>query len=323
LKILTLTFALLAAVSMAFGEEKVFEVLPWNGHASAVSLTFDDGDPIHLDFAIPEMKKRGIVGTFYLIADNLERREDWAKAAKDGLVEIGNHSATHRHANELTDKDEYEEVDGAGKRLKDLSGQDVLMFAYPFVEITDGLRKRAEINCIAARGGGPEMFYTADTDPDWYNIHSCAAMTDYPFEKYKQWIDDAMEFKGWTVFMIHAIEGSDWWQPIKKDTFTRILDYLKNNRDKVWTAPIGEVAAYWKAQKIVESAQQVEKDGVIKLTWEKPVPFPKGVMLKVKIARNDMVIRQKGIPVPQKGEGIFTVSFDDCELTAGGITAAK
>ena len=29
------------------------KVVPWNGHKAATSLTFDDGDPIHLDVVIP------------------------------------------------------------------------------------------------------------------------------------------------------------------------------------------------------------------------------------------------------------------------------
>ncbi|MCX8092533.1 MAG: polysaccharide deacetylase family protein, partial [Candidatus Goldbacteria bacterium] len=65
-------------------KEQLFKVLPWNGYKAAVSLTFDDGDPIHLDIVIPEMKKRNMRGTFFLMAGKLTRPDDWKKAAAEG-----------------------------------------------------------------------------------------------------------------------------------------------------------------------------------------------------------------------------------------------
>jgi peptidoglycan/xylan/chitin deacetylase (PgdA/CDA1 family) len=72
------------------------EVLPWNGHQAAVSLTFDDGNPSQLDVAIPELNKYGFHGTFFLIANHLDRLDDWKKASAQGH-EIGNHSLDHKH----------------------------------------------------------------------------------------------------------------------------------------------------------------------------------------------------------------------------------
>lgn len=299
------------AVSMAAAEETAFKILPWNGHASAVSLTFDDGDPIHLDFAIPEMKKRGMRGTFYLISDKLERPEEWNKAAREGM-EIGNHSATHRHAAELDEDEVIKEVDGAGKSLKEATGQETTTFAYPFVEITEALRERVEKNCIAARGGGPDVYYGVDSEPDWYNIHSSAAMTEYPYEKYDEWIKNAEQYKGWTVLMIHAIEGSDWWQPMPKEIFKKLLERLGNgsaNR-RIWTAPFGEVAAYWKAQKILEKAQPGAENGVTYIRWEKPALFPAGVILKVMPSNTKALIMQDGVKLKKQIYGGYDVSFD-------------
>jgi hypothetical protein len=300
---------------MAHANENLFSVLPWNGYKAAVSLTFDDGDPIHLDLAIPEMQKRKIRGTFFLIAGNLTRQDEWGKIA--GLnMEIGNHSMTHKHAYELNDDNIYEEVDKANEVLKKLSGQNIFSFAYPFVEITEPLRKRVEKNCIIARGGTTGvLYYTPDMTPDWYDIHSQATMTHYDFETYKEWIDTALDSGAWTVFMIHAIDGSDWWQPIPKNIFIGVLEYLKENQDKIWIAPFGEVSAYWKAQKIIESAKIIKKEGKYIIKWKKPELFPPGVLLKIKV--NDKVskiIHAEKIIQPDS-QSVFTISFDLSEMT--------
>ncbi len=315
LSLLILSFMFVIAAFAAFAADAPFTVVPWNGYKAAVSLTYDDGDPVHLDLVIPEMQKRQMRGTFFLTAGNILRSEEWAKAAASGM-EIGNHSMKHRHANELTAADEIEEVDTAGKILKELSGQPVMTYAYPFVEITSTLRARVEKECIMARGGGPGYYYyTPDSEPDWYNIHSQGTATEYGFEKYKDWIDQDMETGAWTVFMIHAIEGSNWFQPVPKDTFIKLLDYLYSNRGDVWTAPFGEVGAYWKAQKTIEAAKIADKKGKKIIKWKKPVPFPEGVVLKVRVNTEGNMLTQAGQRVQPIGDNIYPVSFDAGEMT--------
>jgi sialate O-acetylesterase len=289
--------------------------MPWNGYKAAISLTFDDGDPIHLDLVIPEMRKRGMKGTFFLIADKIERLEEWQKAAVEG-IEIGNHSANHRHASELSADDEEYEVDGAEKFLREKFEQPVITFAYPFTEISTGLRARVEKNCIIARGGGwGNSIYTPVMEPDWYDIRCQASMTSLGFDTYKSWVDAALGAGAWTVFMIHAIEGSNWFQPVPKDIFLKLLDYLKQNEKEIWTAPFGEIGAYWKAQKAVEAAVPVKKSGKYMITWKKPVPFPAGVSLKVRVEEEGSIITQAGKIIEPDSTGVYRVLFDAGELT--------
>ncbi|HRU39306.1 MAG TPA: polysaccharide deacetylase family protein, partial [Candidatus Goldiibacteriota bacterium] len=273
----------MALASFVRATETAYKVLPWNGCKAAISLTYDDGDPIHLDLVIPEMKRRGIRGTFFLIADKIQRIDEWKKAAKSGM-EIGNHSSGHRRASELTPEDEIFEVDHAADFLREQFKQQVQVFAYPFSEISDGLRARVENNSIAARGGGwGDRLYIPEYEPDWHDIRCVATMTDLKFEDYKGWIDQAMAAGAWTVFMIHAIEGSDWWQPVPKKTYIKTLDYLAKNKGTLWVAPMGEVAAYWKAQKIVENADIKFQNDAVEVSWNKPAPFPAGITLKIAV----------------------------------------
>jgi peptidoglycan/xylan/chitin deacetylase (PgdA/CDA1 family) len=298
----------------AYAENPSYSVVPWNGYKAAVSLTYDDGDPIHLDIVIPEMQKRQMRGTFFLIAGKLIRPDEWKAAAKAGM-EIGNHTMTHRHVSEFSAGDETDEVDNAEAKLKVLSGQPVMTFAYPFVEITDSLRKHVEKNCMMARGGGPAEYYTPDSEPDWYNIHGQGTTTEYGFDTYKGWIDQDMDAGAWTIFLIHAIEGSNWYQPVPKDIFLKLLDYLDQNKTGIWIAPFGEVGAYWKAQKTIEAAKGSHRKGAFVVKWVKPEPFPDGVVVKMKVDGDGNTITQAGVKVENITPGVYPISFDAGELT--------
>jgi peptidoglycan/xylan/chitin deacetylase (PgdA/CDA1 family) len=314
IKNLMVLAALSLSPSLLLAKDVPFEVLPWNGYKAALSLTYDDGDPIHLDVAIPEMNKRGLHGTFYLITGKLSRIDDWKKAVAAGQ-EIGNHTVTHRHTSELTPADEKNEVVDAKQKLQSLFNVPVLTLAYPYVEISPGLRKWVEAENFAARGGGGNGYLTPDMDPDWFNIPSQVTMTSYAYETYKNWVDQDLSSGAWTVLMIHAIEGSNWYQPITKETYLKLLDYLVQNKKDLWVAPFGEVAAYWRAQKVMEKAEPQKAGVTTTLKWDIPANFPKGVKVKLAIQGEGLKVSQNGQALEPLSPGIFAVSFDAKELT--------
>lgn len=295
--------------------ERPFQVLPWNGYKAALSLTYDDGDPIHLDVAVPEMAKRGLRGTFFLVAKDPMRVGEWGPVAASGQ-EIGNHSWSHRHVNELNPQEERTEVVDARVKLEGVAKKPVLAFAYPFVEISPGLRKWVEANAVVARGGGAaDNYLTPAQDPDWMNIPSQATMSAFAFETYKDWVDQDISRGAWTVLMIHAIEGSNWFQPVPKDIYLKLLDYLAANKKSLWVAPFGEVGGYWRAQKVLEQAEAKKNGKQTVLQWKKPDAFPAGVVLKVRIEGKGLVVRQGGKTVKPLSDGVYPVSFDAQGLT--------
>lgn len=304
---------LFASISVQ-AKEVPFEVIPWNGYKAALSLTYDDGDPIHLDVAIPEMNKRGLRGTFYLITGKLDRIGDWKKAIAAGQ-EIGNHTVTHRHTSELTPEDEKNEIVNAKQKLQTLFDVPVLTVAYPFVEISPGIKKWTEAENFAARGGGGTYYLTEDQDPDWYNIPGQTTMTAYAYDTYKDWVDQDLAAGGWTVLMIHAIEGSNWYQPISKKTYLQLLDYLDQNKKDLWVAPFGEVCAYWRAEKVLEKAEPQKKGSTTTMKWQKIANFPKGVVLKLSISGDGLKVSQGGKAVEPSSDGTYSISFDAGEIT--------
>jgi peptidoglycan/xylan/chitin deacetylase (PgdA/CDA1 family) len=230
----TLFILLVSLVPPPFlqAKEVPFEVLPWNGCKAALSLTYDDGNPIHLDVAVPEMEKRGLRGTFYLIAGSLTRVADWKKAAEAGQ-EIGNHTMTHRHVSELSPQDERNEVVEAKEKLQDLMGVPVLTLAYPYVEISPGLKKWVEAENFAARGGGGYPYLTPDMSPDWFNLPSQVTMTSYAYQTYQNWVDEDLAAGAWTILMIHAIRPADWYEPITQQTYRKFLDYMVEKKKEL------------------------------------------------------------------------------------------
>jgi peptidoglycan/xylan/chitin deacetylase (PgdA/CDA1 family) len=313
------------------------EVLPWNGHKAAVSLTFDDGDPSQLDVAVPELDKHGFRGTFFLIANHLSRLDDWKKASAQGH-EIGNHSLNHKHPGQLNGpKDEEAEVLGAKDVLERTFGVPMRVFAYPYTQISPGLRKFVEQGHFIARGGaGPkhwlyEYFQRPDSQPDWMNIPGRALLADFPFladipfSTYQQWIEDDWEAGGWFVFVIHGLEDRGW-QPIKRSTFTRILDELQYK--DLWVAPFGEVGSYWKAQKTLEEARVTVSGSERKWTWEAPANFPAGVRVKVRLRgvsalAGSRCLKQADKKLMPDAEGTFTVTFGEKELLLCSIPLPK
>jgi len=121
-----------AAVQTSF-----LKVAPWNGHKAAVSLTFDDGDDSHLDLAVPELNKRKMTGTFYLIVNKLPRKDEWRKILAKGH-EIGNHSLDHLRAKDLSPSQEEAQVVGAKNVLQKTFGVPVDTFCYPYSDDSPG-----------------------------------------------------------------------------------------------------------------------------------------------------------------------------------------
>lgn len=310
-----LFFCALFLPGLAFADEKPFQILPWNGYKAAFSLTYDDGDPIHLDVAVPEMAKRNLRGTFFLITGKLDRVEDWKKIFSSGQ-EIGNHTVTHRHTAELTPADEKNEVENAKAALEKLSGAPVITFAYPYVDESPGIKKWVAADDFIARGGyGANYYLTPDVNPDWYDIPSQFTMTMYAYETYKNWVDQDLASGAWAVLTIHAIEGSTWYEPIPKKTYLQLLDYLVQNQKDLWVATFKEVGAYWRTEKVLENAVPAKNGTQTIIKWEKPANFPKGVVLKLKITGEGLKVTQGGREVVPITDWVYPVSFDAGELT--------
>jgi peptidoglycan/xylan/chitin deacetylase (PgdA/CDA1 family) len=301
----------------------VLRVLPWNDHTAAVSLTFDDARPVHLDVVVPELNKRHLNATFFVIISKLTRLDDWRRVQAQGH-EIGNHSVTHEHPAELNRASEELEVEDAKKFLDSNFKSAITIFAYPYAELSPGLLFWVKKYDFAARGWqgeGESVYVAADTEPDWYNLPSQTAYTKYNAAVYRSWIDKAFAKHAWTIFQIHGIgDPSTGFEPIPTDTFLSLLDYLKAEQSRgMWVAPFGTVAAYFRAQKVVEAVKPQLQDGEERFVWKVPDTFPAGVVLKIAIANGAHFHLYQGKHELRPNKvGVYLVAFDSGELIVKG-----
>ena len=290
-------------------------VLPWNGHKAAVSLTFDDALPSHLDVAMPELQKRGLHATFFVVIAKLQRLDEWKKLPSEAQ-EIGNHSVSHARPAGMAPEQEGTEVEDATHFLQGNLGVRARTFAYPYSEITPGLKDWVSRFCFAARTGFTGNYYLApDSTPDWYAIPGQLAKTQTPLSEYQGWVDKDVAAGTWTVFQIHGIgEARVGYEPIAPQTFTALLDYLKAKQaEGLWVASFGEVAGYWRAQKIFEGGKLVTQAQGAVMRWDVPPQFPNGIVLKVK-APAYLRLYQGGRQLAADN-GVYSVALDAKALT--------
>jgi len=310
-------------VGYCSGQAASVKVLPWNNHRAAVSLTFDDARPVHLDVAIPELDKRHLRATFFVIVSKLIRLDEWRKAQAEGH-EIGNHSVSHEHAAELTKAGEELQVEDAKKFLDSNFKSEIITFAYPYMEVSPGIKfwvKRYDFAARGLPGDGNLLYVTANADPDWYNLPSQPVFTKYDKTVYESWFQKATSLGAWTTLQFHGIgEPSTGFEPIPTETFISILDYLKQEESKgLWVATFGEVAGYLRAQKILEATRPTTARGESHFFWDVPTPFPHGVVLKVRMENGGRSrLYQSGRQLHATKEGIYSIAFDSRELIVKG-----
>jgi peptidoglycan/xylan/chitin deacetylase (PgdA/CDA1 family) len=293
----------------------LLKVVPWNGHPGAVSLTFDDGDPSHLDVAIPKLNRRQLCGSFSLIANRTERDEQWGQAVKSGH-EILNHTLDHLHANTLTPQGEKDQVVGAQNLLQKKFGISLYSFVYPFSEISPGLRSWVEKTSFIARGGIPGLVSPKDKAIDWFNIPVKTAMSNYPIETYQSWIDEARQKGNWLVFVIHGIEGTPWgWQPITREIFEQILDDLRSK--DVWVGTFSQVGGYLRAWQSFEAATVQTSGQETVYQWVVPEHCPPNVRLKVCFPHGNPPVQvwQKEELVAPDAQGNYDIFFNEGQLS--------
>jgi peptidoglycan/xylan/chitin deacetylase (PgdA/CDA1 family) len=274
---------------------------------------------VHLDVVVPELNKRHLHATFFVIVSKLTRLDDWRRVQAQGH-EIGNHSVTHEHTAALTKASEQLQVEDAKSFLESNFKSDVSIFAYPYSELSPGLAlwvKRYDFAARGWQGDSVSAYITPSVEPDWYNLPSQPAYTRYDAAVYRSWVDKAFATHTWTTLQIHGIgDPSTGFEPIPRDTFLSLLDYLKAEESKgLWVAPFGTVAAYLRAQRIVEAAKPQPQDGEERFVWKVPAPFPSGVVLKTAIegGTHFHVYQGKRELHPSKA-GAYSVSFDSGEL---------
>ncbi len=133
------------------------------GHYSVI--TFDDGLESVFDNALPELRKRGIPATLFIVPNVLDGHPNWEyfdtpdpsvdkvmsvqqlKEIPTDLVEIGSHSMSHPVLPKINDEHLRQELAGSRETLEKMLNRKIKLFSFPYGAFDD----RVVNGCRAAQ----------------------------------------------------------------------------------------------------------------------------------------------------------------------------
>jgi len=126
--------------------------VPERAGVRCVSVTFDDGYQNIVDNALPELAKRGIPATIFVVTGALGVTPNWEdysggtdlamreiimtaeqlRSLPSDLVQIGSHTRTHPMLARLPEQQVREELAASRKMLEEIIGREVKLFSFPY-----------------------------------------------------------------------------------------------------------------------------------------------------------------------------------------------
>ena len=199
-----------------------------DGRKAAFLLAFDDNAPTHLDFVIPELEKRGLIGTFYINPGTehfQQQRERWQAAAQSPHIKLANHTFTHRGASSVAELER--ELEPCNAALYALNPELVTprYFAFgipggvPWTISDDELSQTLTKYHLICRPAFSIPHYPEKT-PEQIAVELIAA------------VDEALERGGMAHLVFHGVGGD--WLSTPKESFLSLLDKLEAHRDELW-----------------------------------------------------------------------------------------
>lgn len=250
-QIIILFIALLALPESAMAQVEVAEY--YGNRKAAVSYTFDDGMEEHYTLLFPELKKRGIKGTFAIngasivSGRNRNNKVTWAQLremAADGQ-EMSNHAWKHRKLTRLSDEDMRVEVQRNDTLIYDSVGVFPRTFIYPYNSKSNKVVEFCSRDRVGTRI--EQVSVGSKRDSTWL----------------RHWVDGLIEKGEWGIGMTHGITNG--YDSIGTDPsrFWHHLDYACSQQDQLWIATFHDVSAY-KAER--ENIQLTVKEKKRKIT---------------------------------------------------------
>lgn len=130
------------------------EPLPPNRHH--VAVTFDDGYVTVIANALPELEKRMIPATIFVVVGALGRNAHWftnpshrlkhevmsadqLRKLPPDLITVGSHTVTHRRLTTLSPEEAKQELSESRTKLETMLNKDVKLFAFPYGAFSEQL----------------------------------------------------------------------------------------------------------------------------------------------------------------------------------------
>ena len=230
--------------SLAQNIDSNYEVATWQGFTeAAITYTFDDNCSNQYAIAIPALDQAGFCGTFYPV---MNWGPQWAKfkAAAANGHEIGSHTVTHPTLSNLDLNQQEGELKNSKEKVDAEVGEgECETIAYPYCVPSDvSLTKEYY---IAARHCQGQI--NKSTPSDFYNISSiiCGeAGSLKSVDNFKTNAENTAKIQGWSVFLIHGIDGNGGYSSLNSDVLKESLEYFNQNRGRFWVITFVNAVKY-------------------------------------------------------------------------------
>ena len=230
-----------------------------------MSLTYDDGLPVHFQHVAPQLAAAGITGTFNLPIGHLRAADtqQWRDVAAMGH-ELGNHSIFHP-CRQPPEGFPWLAPDYDLCHYTPTRWRDEMRVANYVLEVIDGQRERTFHNtcCANAIGQGDslssmeplilEQFVAGRgecisriVDPANANFGALGHFNGdtCTFDKLRTQIDDAVAQGGWIIYMFHGVGEGTHNGFIHTDEHAKLVEHLASRSSEVWSASLVEVAKH-------------------------------------------------------------------------------
>lgn len=233
---------------------------PWpEGKKFAISISFDDSRQSNIDHGIPLLDKYGVKATFYVHPNVVkESLPAWKQVVANGH-EIGNHTLLHpcsenfawARKNPLeayTLASMKEELLECGRQTKELLGVMPTSFAYPCGQtfVGRGEGKKSYVPVVAELfTSGRGWLDEAPADPLFCDLAEVSGMKmdDMDFRELMPLIEYARENNLWLVLVGHDTKPERSAQNTRLTFLAEFCEYVRAH-DDIWSATVGDVAAY-------------------------------------------------------------------------------
>ena len=227
------------------------EIATWSGfRKGAVSFTFDDGAPSHLEDAAPLFEQYGYRATFYLVTNWNPNWNGFQELADKGH-EIGSHSKTHGQnmtGEEASSKEAIE------SQIQQQYG--CISVAYPNCNVPniEAVRQNyiAGRICQGSWVSLPDVMGKNGPD-DWCKVPAMMTGTEGSVKTandFISYLQNARNKNGWVAFLTHGFQGKNngnaTYSPTDLGAIEGALMWAQQNDKDIWIAPLRDVAMYCK-----------------------------------------------------------------------------
>lgn len=129
-----------------------------------------DWNDSDIDKIIEVLKSNNVKATFFMVGDWVEKYPEAVKKINQEGHEIGSHSDTHPHVNQLSSEENLEEIKTSSKKIEQITNKKVTLYRPPYGEYNNTVIKVANENSyIPIQWSLDTLDYTGITGNEMWN----------------------------------------------------------------------------------------------------------------------------------------------------------